>query len=107
MIAMLAELRIPGQPDPVREILEVFAVDGERGLSILGEAFASNDSDGLRRAAHRLKGAAANVGAVELATLLARVEDGARGGHLEVLDGDLRRAAHLFRDSLTALEALA
>ncbi|MEZ4321500.1 MAG: Hpt domain-containing protein [Myxococcota bacterium] len=106
MLSMLAELRMPGQPDPVLEILDVFGEDGARVVRWIEQAYADSDSDELRRAAHRLKGAAANVGAKELADVLTRVERTAREGRIDAVSEDVARIPTLFVESVTALRAL-
>lgn len=106
MISMLAELRIPGEPDPVEEILGVFENDAVEVMRWIADAHAARDAEALRRASHRLKGAAANVGAAELAQALARVEQAARAGDIDAATADVARLPELFRESLTALQAL-
>lgn len=106
MITMLSELRMPGQPDPVLEILEMYREDGASVVKWIADAHEAGDADQLRRAAHRLKGASANVGATELAGVLTRLEKMARDGRLAETDSDVARVPELFERSVEALLAL-
>lgn len=72
--------------DELRELMEdefsllidTFIDDGEARLAELPAL--ADGSDDLRRAAHSFKGGASNMGAVELASLCARLEAMSAGG---------------------------
>ena len=106
MIEMLSELRIPGEPDPVEEIVTVFREDARKVLSRLDLATEESDIEGVRQAAHRLKGSAANLGATALVELLRRVEKGASEGLLnDTMRQDVQAATPLFEQTLIAIDA--
>jgi CheY-like chemotaxis protein len=63
-----------GDEDLVREVVELFCEDAVIRVADLEGALASGDAEVLRRAAHALKGSAANVGASEVSRLAHRVE---------------------------------
>ena len=93
---------MPGtQEDPVAEILAVFASDGELVLDRLEQAARRAEAATVVAEAHRLKGAAANVGASSLASHLKRVEQAGREGILT--DADLDAVRPLFQRTLEAL----
>ena len=77
----LAVLRQLGPADGwgvLPAVVEVFGQEAPRSLAEMREAVRTDDRDGLEHAAHRLKGAAANVGAVAVTTACQRLEDVAR-----------------------------
>jgi two-component system, sensor histidine kinase and response regulator len=87
-------LQEEGDPDLVVELIEVFEADLPSRLDGLREAIGDGAADPIRKAAHALKGSAAAIGAVALASLAAELEGEAR-------EGRTRGAA----DYLSALDA--
>lgn len=72
-------------PDPaeralVARLLTSFATGTPAAVDELGEAMERGDAPDVQTRAHRLKGSAANLGAVTLAGLFAQVEERARRG---------------------------
>ncbi|MEU4625039.1 Hpt domain-containing protein [Actinoplanes sp. NPDC023801] len=75
-------------------------------LEEIMQAIALDDAQALRHPAHQLKGAAANLGAEDLAGAADRMEQVARAGDLEaavVVATELRASA---RDTLAAVDAI-
>ncbi len=102
MLQMLRDLRMPGvADDPVTEILHVFATDGEQVLARLEQAARRMDAHEVVAAAHRFKGASANVGASCLAGHLKRIERSGRAG--TVLRADIDGVRPLFQQTLEIL----
>jgi len=86
-------------------IVTGFLQDAPSQLRRLGERLQEGDAEGVRRQAHRLKGAAATVSAGILRALAQRVEEQARAGKLEEaagvwrrLDGELERLKAALND---------
>ncbi len=79
VLADLRQLQMPGDPDIFQELLDLFQAETPSLLVQLVAAVAAGDADGLKRAAHSLKGSSANLGASRLAAL---------GGVLERLGRD-------------------
>jgi len=77
-------------------VLDTFIADAPRQLSSLREATARGDGESARRAAHSLKGAASNVGAVAIQKLAQIAEQASR-------DGDLARVTSLVDEIEDAL----
>lgn len=75
---MLADLQEPGEPDLLRELLVLFLRDTPERLDALRRALACDDFETAARAAHSLKGSAANLGAGALQALAASAETSAR-----------------------------
>jgi len=76
----LKELREPGQPDPLRELVDLFVRDARPRLEAMSQALATSDLAKLAAASHTLKGSASNLGARRLAQLCASLEKQARAG---------------------------
>jgi PAS domain S-box-containing protein len=83
VITGLKELREPGQPDPLKELVDLFARDAHPRLEAMEQAYDDGDLPKLAAAAHALKGSASNLGARRLAQLCAGLEKQAKNGHAE------------------------
>ena len=85
VIAGLRQLRTPGKPDPLAELIDMFLQEAPAHLQALEDAVARNDHASLARtfsAAVRLKGSAINLGARNLAALCDEIEQTARNWSL-------------------------
>jgi CheY-like chemotaxis protein len=78
----LRELRQPGEPDPVVELIDLFLQDMPKHTQKMAEAYSRQDALTLKVAAHSLKGSAKNMGAQRLAQLCADLEMLAKDGNL-------------------------
>jgi len=67
-----------GDPATEREFLARFRGFNARDVNALVEAAARSEAPGLQHAAHRIKGAASTVGAMELAAAAGDVESACR-----------------------------
>ena len=76
----LKELREPGQPDPLRELINLFLRDSLPRLEKMRTAAISGDLHTLGAAAHTFKGSASNLGARHLATLCTSLEKQSQAG---------------------------
>jgi PAS domain S-box-containing protein len=79
LIESLRGFRIPGEPDPLEEILDVFLRDTPLRLREAEVAASRDDAKGVQEASHTLKGSANNLGARRLGLLAGRVEASAKG----------------------------
>ena len=93
VIAGLRELSEPGQPEPLREIMELFFKDAQPRLERMNFALDRKDFPTLALAAHSLKGSASNLGARRLAELCAALEKQARAN-------DLTEAANILLETM-------
>lgn len=107
LLTMIRGLRVPGQPDPVVEILGLFHDDAFAMLATLQQARDAGDLEATRRAAHRLKGAAANLGAHRLVAELAAIEGCADRGDLDGARRGIDALPDVLDRTLAALQALA
>ncbi len=65
-----------------REVVNLFLSDAPTRLEAIGSAINANDAEALSRAAHALKGAASNVGAVAMQSVCARLESVAKAASI-------------------------
>lgn len=85
VIAGLRQLRMPGKPDPLAEIIDLFLQEAPAQLKALQNAASQNDYTSLARtisAATSLKGSAGNLGARKLAALCDEIEQTAKNWSL-------------------------
>jgi two-component system, sensor histidine kinase and response regulator len=88
-LAILSELD-DGEGDLLAALTGEFEQDAHVQLDELRAAVGRNDAAGVLQAAHRLKGASANLGALQLADVCARLEQLGRSEQLETeTAGDL------------------
>lgn len=90
-----------GEPEFRAELLEMFFAEADRQMTALAGAISSGSSDIALRAAHALKGAAANVGAVQMRELEVVVRSGGLEFAMSLLDR-LRAAQTATRAALEA-----
>lgn len=74
LLAGLRGLQQPGQPNPLKDLGELFLRDARARLQTLESAMASRDAAEVARTAHALKGSASNLGARRLSALCAELE---------------------------------
>jgi CheY-like chemotaxis protein len=82
ILAGLRELASPQNPDPLKELVDLFLKDARLRLQRLAVALAAKDAAAVASTAHTLKGSANNLGARQLASLLANLETQAKAGNL-------------------------
>ena len=87
----LLELRDAGGEDFLAEVIALFIEDARLRLRAVRAAAGGGDGEGLRRAAHSLKGSSANLGATQLAQLSAELEQRGGAGHLTDIGPHVRR----------------
>jgi CheY-like chemotaxis protein len=92
IVAGLRDLKEPDQPEPLRELVELFLKDARPKLERMHSALTGKDLTTLGLAAHSLKGSASNLGARRLAELCATLERRAKAN-------DLTEAANLLLET--------
>ncbi len=73
-VAGLKDLREPGQPDPLVELVGLFNREADACIQRMERGLAERDSKLASRAAHSLKGSGNNLGAQRLAAICASIE---------------------------------
>ena len=79
---MLRELD-DGDGEFIGTIVREFEADARRQVAAMAQALAADDAPAFERAAHALKGAAANLGAESLAEMCERLQTLGRGGTID------------------------
>jgi CheY-like chemotaxis protein len=79
-LAAIRALERPGSGGLLRRVIDRYSEDAPRLVAAMRAAAASSDAHGLQLAAHTLKSASANVGAVSLAGLCKSLELSGRSG---------------------------
>ncbi len=72
----------PDRPDLVRRVLQIYLERSPAQLQAISDAAAAGDPPRLARAAHDLKGGSGNLGLIQLADALARIEQLAKHDRL-------------------------
>jgi len=102
------ELKQMSGDDFINELIDTFLEDAPKMIAEIKSAFASNNVDSFRRAAHSMKSNAATFGATQLAALSKELEMLGKenklhetGDRLKALD----EAYESVRDELTGLKS--
>ncbi len=109
IIAGLHQLRTPGKPDPLAELIDLFLREAPMELDTMSDAVAKNDLSSLSRtisAVTALKGSAGNLGARNLAALCDEIEQTAKTWMLSDVPPLIERAREEFSRVRVALERI-
>jgi|CXWL01.1.fsa_nt_gi PAS domain S-box-containing protein len=98
-LGVLIQLGGTDEPNFLNAIIEVFLADASPRLAGIRTAILSDNAEGLKRTAHGLKGASANVGGKRLAALCACLQEAGERG-------DLPQAHALLPDLESEFESL-
>jgi HPt (histidine-containing phosphotransfer) domain-containing protein len=107
-LAGIRALERPGSGDLLRRVIDRYAEDAPRLLASMRTAAANEDAHALQVAAHTLKSASANLGAVALAGMCKNLETTGRSGvtsgaaeALPELERELQRVGRALQAELT------
>ena len=109
IIAGLHQLRTPGRPDPLAELIDLFLREAPAQLGTMSDAVARNDLSSLSRtisAAISLKGSAGNLGARNLAALCDEIEQAVKTWMMADVQPLIERAREEFSRVRAALERI-
>jgi CheY-like chemotaxis protein/HPt (histidine-containing phosphotransfer) domain-containing protein len=76
-----------GDAEFERELADTFVASGDKALADIIAALKANDYDTVRKRAHALKGASANIHALSLSTVASNLETAARSQALPDING--------------------
>jgi two-component system, sensor histidine kinase and response regulator len=82
VLKSLRELQAEGEPNVLKELIELFLEDVPPLLKALREAEERDDAQSVERIAHTLNGSCGNLGAVRMAAVCAELEEIGRSGDL-------------------------
>jgi len=106
-IEALRSLQEEGEDDLLVELIDLFLQDAPGRIAAIRSAVESRDWIGVAERAHSLKGSCASLGAVQMATLCARLEtvgrDVTQRPGAVGLQEELERQYGLVRDALERL----
>jgi CheY-like chemotaxis protein len=97
---------VPGEPDPVTRLIDLFLRDAPARLGRIRTALQQNDAEALRDTAHALKGSAGTIGAHKMEELCAELEDQASSGSLQGSAPMVDALDAAFERARTELDAL-
>jgi HPt (histidine-containing phosphotransfer) domain-containing protein len=83
--------RVDGDRDLLSELVGIFFSEFESNVSSMRSALDSSDAKTFGRVAHSIKGAAGNIGAVQVAVVALRLEQLAAGPSLGSAAADVER----------------
>jgi CheY-like chemotaxis protein len=108
VLAGLRELQEEGEPDILRELIELYLSDVPPRIVALRKAVEAGDARSMTQIAHSLKGSSANMGARSIATLCTELEEIGRSGALAAapawisrLEGEFGRVREVFEGDLS------
>jgi HPt (histidine-containing phosphotransfer) domain-containing protein len=90
------------EEDEYLELVELFLETGKADFQKIESSLASRDADQVMRSAHTIKGAAGNLGFMEISDLAKLIEENAGNNTLEGLDQAVSSLRSHF-ESITAL----
>jgi HPt (histidine-containing phosphotransfer) domain-containing protein len=82
VVESLRQLTPPGEPDVLKEVLELFLEDVPGRIERLRAGWQGGDAVAVQRAAHSLKGSAGNIGATGLLEVCRQLDELGRSGDL-------------------------
>lgn len=88
--------RLGGSEELLPRFLKLFVESAEKSLSELRQALEQSDEEAARRSAHTLKGAAANVGAMQLRSVMITFEKKGAEPGLDGMKAQLQSIEHCY-----------
>jgi HPt (histidine-containing phosphotransfer) domain-containing protein len=87
--------------DEYRELIELFIDTGSADFMKIQEALAGGNADQIMRSAHTIKGAAGNLGLMDVSATAKTIEDNASDNRLD----DLGQTVQILKSQIEAIEA--
>ena len=87
VVESLRQLTPPGEPDVLKEVLQLFLDDVPGRIERLRAAWQAGSAVEVQRCAHSLKGSAGNIGASHLLAVCRQLDDRGKSGDLSNLPG--------------------
>jgi two-component system, sensor histidine kinase and response regulator len=97
VLAGLRELQEEGEPDILKEMVELFLTDVPPHLAALRGAVEAGDAHSVEQIAHTLKGSCGNMGAKRIEALCTELEEIGRSGDLRAAPAWISRLEEEFR----------
>ena len=87
--------------DEYRELIELFIDTGSADFLMIQKALANSDAEQVKRSAHTIKGAAGNLGLMDVSETARTIEEGAINNQLD----RLTPAVHTLKSQFDAINA--
>ena len=87
--------------DEYRELIELFIDTGSVDFMKIQEGLAGGNADQIMRSAHTIKGAAGNLGLMDVSATAKTIEDNASDNRLD----DLGQTVQILKSQIEAIEA--
>jgi two-component system, sensor histidine kinase and response regulator len=104
VLADLRELQDEGDPDVLKELMDLFLADVPLQLVVLQRAVEAGDVLSAERITHTLKGSCGNMGARSMEALCTELEERVRSEGLSAAPGLISRLGEEFERTRVALE---
>lgn len=105
-IEMLRELGGDDDPGLLAELIELYLEDAGTRVRILKDAGAGGDLEAASRAAHALKSASANIGALRFSEMCREIEASANSGGSDELADLVKRSSVMYAEVESVLAVL-
>lgn len=86
VIESLLQIQVPGEPNLLLELIDMFVKDAPKKLDILRNALQQSDFVEVRRVAHTLKGSSGSLGANQMMKICAEIEQRCKNKSFEGLE---------------------
>ncbi|MEM7203813.1 MAG: Hpt domain-containing protein [Planctomycetota bacterium] len=106
VVEELLALSEEGDPELLVDLIQMYLQDGPHKLAEITDGLANQDYDRVERAAHSLKGAAGNLGAIMVQQDCETLQVASRHHELETVKRGLTDLKGHFEESESALQAL-
>ena len=87
--------------DEYKELIELFIDTGSTDFLKIQDALAKSDAEQIMRSAHTIKGAAGNLGLLDVSEVAKSIEESASANELEALS----QAVHTLKTQFDAIDA--
>lgn len=84
------------EEDEYRELIELFVTTGSADFENIQSGFANSDADQIMRSAHTIKGAAGNLGLMDVSDVAKTIEDSAMEHQLDNLESAITQLKSQF-----------
>ena len=97
-------LETAGNSDMLVRVIELYLANSSELMSAMKQAFAENDSESVRQAAHTLKSSSANLGAMTFSETCRLIEEQSKSPYLHQTERIYHQLARLYPKVVAALQ---
>ena len=100
----IRELQTDGEENFLNELIELYKLDSSQTVQKIEKCVKQKDFQGVKRAAHNLKGSSANLGGSELAVFCRELEVSAENEDAKGLINLLPQLEQIYQETVVELE---